>query len=89
MARNRPAVGRGPAAIPAQARDYIRLVTLPAEHAAMLDRLERSTRYLWAAQVAAGRATLDLGCGDGSGTAILSAAGASPAVGVDASAEAV
>jgi SAM-dependent methyltransferase len=62
---------------------------LPAEHAEMLDRVERGARYLWAAQVARGRATLDVGCRDGAGTGVLSAAGASPVVGVDPSAEAV
>jgi protein-L-isoaspartate O-methyltransferase len=78
-----------PATASEQARDYIRPMMLPAEHAAMLDRIERCARYAWAAQVAEGRAVLDIGCGDGSGTAILSAAGASPLLGVDASAEAV
>jgi SAM-dependent methyltransferase len=62
---------------------------LPAEHAEMLDRVERGARYLWAAQVARGRATLDVGCRDGAGTSVLSAAGATPVVGVDPSAEAI
>jgi SAM-dependent methyltransferase len=64
-------------------------MSLPAEHAEMLDRIERRARYLWAAQVAEGRAALDVGCRDGAGTAALSAAGAEPVVGVDPSAEAV
>lgn len=71
------------------ARDYIRPMSLPAEHAEMLDRIERGARYMWAAQVAEGRAALDVGCRDGAGTAILSAAGSEPVVGVDWSAEAV
>jgi SAM-dependent methyltransferase len=73
----------------AVARDYIRAMTLPTQHAEMLDRIERGGRYAWASQIAAGRAVLDLGCGDGAGTAILSRAGSSTAVGVDPSAEAV
>jgi SAM-dependent methyltransferase len=64
-------------------------MSLPAEHAEMLDRIERQARYLWAAQAAEGRAALDIGCRDGAGTAILSAAGSEPTVGVDSSAEAV
>jgi SAM-dependent methyltransferase len=64
-------------------------MTLPAEHAEMLDRIERGARYLWAAQAAAGRATLDVGCRDGAGTAILSAGGASTVVGLDSAAEAI
>src|SRR5688572_3293000 len=66
-------------------RDYIRPMSLPAEHAEMLDRIERRARYLWAAQVAEGRAALDVGCRDGASTAALSAAGAEPVVAVDPS----
>lgn len=55
----------------------------------MLDRVERGARYLWAARAARGRATLDVGCRDGAGTGVLSAAGALPVVGVDPSAEAI
>ena len=64
-------------------------MSLPAEHAQMLDRIERRARYLWAAQAAEGRAAVDVGCRDGAGTAILSAAGSKPTIGVDSSAEAV
>jgi SAM-dependent methyltransferase len=56
---------------------------LPAEHAEMLDRVERRVRYLWAAQAVGGRAVLDVGCRDGAGTATLGGAGASPVVGID------
>ena len=52
----------------------------------MLARIELEARYLWAAQAAEGQAVLDVGCRDGAGTAILSAAGAQPVVGVDSSA---
>jgi ribosomal protein L11 methylase PrmA len=38
---------------------------------------------MWAAQVAEGRAALDVGCRDGAWTAILSAVGSEPVVGVD------
>jgi SAM-dependent methyltransferase len=76
-------------AVGAVARDYISTMTLPARHAEMLDRIERGARYAWAKQIAAGRAVLDLGCGDGAGTAILSRAGSATAVGVDPSAQAV
>jgi SAM-dependent methyltransferase len=87
--RRRGGTNRAPIAIRGVVRDYIRPMSLPAEHAQMLDRIERGARYLWAAQVADGRAALDIGCRDGAGTAVLSAAGASPVVGVDWSAEAV
>jgi SAM-dependent methyltransferase len=62
---------------------------LPAEHTETLNRVERGARYLWASQAARGRATLDVGCRDGAGTSVLSAAGAGPVVGVDPSPEAV
>jgi SAM-dependent methyltransferase len=58
-------------------------MALPADQAKTVERLERSARYRWAAQVTGGRKALDIGCGDGSGTAILVAAGASSVLGVD------
>jgi SAM-dependent methyltransferase len=64
-------------------------MSLPAEHAEMLDRIELGVRYLWAAQAAEGQAALDVGCRDGAGTASLSAAGSSPVVGIDWSVETV
>jgi 2-polyprenyl-3-methyl-5-hydroxy-6-metoxy-1,4-benzoquinol methylase len=50
---------------------------------------EHVLRYLAAAQLASGRRVLDAGCGHGYGTAILADGGASSAVGVDISEEAV
>jgi SAM-dependent methyltransferase len=44
---------------------------------------EHFARYAWAAQFAAGRRVLDAACGMAYGTAMLAAAGASEAVGVD------
>jgi SAM-dependent methyltransferase len=64
-------------------------MSLPAQHAELLERIERGVRYLWAAQAANGRAVLDVGCRIGAGAARLSAAGASPVVGVDPSPDAV
>jgi SAM-dependent methyltransferase len=64
-------------------------MALPAEQAKTIHRLETAARYLWAAEVAGGRAALDIGCGDGAGTSALSAAGSSPVLGVDSSPEAI
>ena len=50
---------------------------------------EHMARYLWASELAPGRAVLDAGCGVGYGTALLAAAGAAEAVGIDVSRESV
>jgi SAM-dependent methyltransferase len=50
---------------------------------------EHMARYLWASQLAPGRAVLDAGCGVGYGTALLAGAGAAEAVGIDVSRESV
>lgn len=55
----------------------------PVDHAETLMASEHRGRYAWAAQFAAGRATLDAGCGTGYGLEILARAGAAEAVGVD------
>ena len=44
---------------------------------------EHHARYWWAARAASGRAVLDAACGEGYGSAILAAAGATQVVGVD------
>jgi 2-polyprenyl-3-methyl-5-hydroxy-6-metoxy-1,4-benzoquinol methylase len=54
-----------------------------------LIEVEHLARYWWAQPLAAGRAVLDAGCGVGYGTAMLAAAGAREAVGVDLSAKAI
>jgi SAM-dependent methyltransferase len=46
---------------------------------------EHMARYLWASELASGRAVLDAGCGVGYGTALLAGAGAAEAVGIDVS----
>jgi SAM-dependent methyltransferase len=50
---------------------------------------EHMARYLWASELASGRAVLDAGCGVGYGTALLAGAGAAEAVGIDVSRESV
>ena len=50
---------------------------------------EHMARYLWASELASGRAVLDAGCGVGYGTALLAGAGATEAVGIDVSSESV
>ena len=50
---------------------------------------EHRGRYLWGAQLARGLKVLDAGCGTGYGLRILQEAGASQAVGVDVSADAI
>ena len=50
---------------------------------------EHYSRYAWAGQFASGRKVLDAACGMGYGTAMLAAAGASEAVGVDLDAEVI
>jgi 2-polyprenyl-3-methyl-5-hydroxy-6-metoxy-1,4-benzoquinol methylase len=54
-----------------------------------LIELEHLVRYRWASGLAAGRRVLDAGCGVGYGTAMLAGAGATEAVGVDVSADAI
>jgi SAM-dependent methyltransferase len=61
----------------------------PEEMSGRLMESEHRGRYLWAAQMAEGRNVLDAGCGTGYGTDILAAAGASDAVGVDISSDAI
>ena len=51
--------------------------------------LEHCGRYAFAAQLAAGKRVLDLGCGAGHGSRFLKRAGAAEVVGVETSAEAV
>lgn len=50
---------------------------------------EHYHRYLWAAPLASGRRVLDLGCGEGYGSAILAGAGAAAVTGVDVDERAV
>ena len=50
---------------------------------------EHYHRYLWAAPLAAGRRVLDLGSGEGYGSAILASSGAASVVGVDVDERAV
>ncbi len=50
---------------------------------------EHIVRYMFAAQLAAGRSVLDAGCGAGYGAAALAAAGAASVLGVDIAADAV
>jgi SAM-dependent methyltransferase len=56
---------------------------VPGEMRGGLIEVEHLSRYWWAAGLAAGRRVLDAGCGVGYGTAILSQAGATEAIGVD------
>ncbi len=62
---------------------------VPERQRGELVHAEHLARYRYAAQLAGGRRVLDAACGEGYGTAMLSAAGAAEAVGLDASAEAV
>lgn len=50
---------------------------------------EHRSRYLWASAAVAGREVLDAGCGVGYGTAMLARGGATRAVGIDISPEAI
>ena len=54
-----------------------------------LAAVSHAAAYRWATQIAAGRDLLDAGCGEGAGTAVLAAAGARSATGVDSSGELV
>jgi SAM-dependent methyltransferase len=56
---------------------------VPDRQRGELVHAEHLARYLYAASLAAGRATLDAACGEGYGSAILAAAGARSVVGVD------
>ncbi len=62
---------------------------VPEVHGGQLIDAEHQARYRWAAQAAAGRRALDAACGAGYGTAILAAAGAASAIGIDIEARAV
>lgn len=53
------------------------------EHRGSFHDAEQIASYRWAAPLASGRATLDIGCEAGHGTALLAAAGASRAVGTE------
>jgi SAM-dependent methyltransferase len=55
----------------------------PAEVTGMLVKAQRSARYAWAAQFARGRRVLDVGCGVGDGSRVLTEAGAAEVVGID------
>jgi SAM-dependent methyltransferase len=56
---------------------------LPEQQRGELVHAQHLARYRFAAQLARGRRVLDAACGEGYGTAILAAAGASAAVGID------
>lgn len=56
---------------------------LPGEHLDSLARAEADAAYRWAAPALAGRDVLDVGAGEGHGSALLAAAGARSVVGVD------
>ena len=56
---------------------------LPEQQRGELVHAQHLARYRFAAQFARGRRVLDAACGEGYGTAILAAAGARAAVGVD------
>jgi SAM-dependent methyltransferase len=55
----------------------------PGERRADLMAIEHQLRYRWAAELAAGKAVLDAGCGTGYGSQILMEAGARRVVGID------
>lgn len=57
----------------------------PTDNDGRLIVAEHYGRYLWAAQLARGKKTLDAGCGTAYGTKLLADAGASQVVGVDIS----
>lgn len=61
----------------------------PRAGAGRLIDAEHRGRYWWAAQAAAGKDTLDAGCGVGYGLAILAEAGAVTTTGVDVDVEAI
>jgi SAM-dependent methyltransferase len=56
---------------------------VPSEMSGTLEEAEHLARYGFATAYAAGRRTLDAGCGVGYGTAMLAAAGATSVVGID------
>jgi 2-polyprenyl-3-methyl-5-hydroxy-6-metoxy-1,4-benzoquinol methylase len=55
----------------------------PDVHGGKLVHSEHLARYLWASQLARGRAVLDAGCGVGYGAEVLASAGAGKVVAVD------
>lgn len=61
----------------------------PSTMGGQLVEAEHLARYWWASSLAAGRRVLDAGCGTAYGTALLAAAGAREAVGVDRAADVV
>jgi SAM-dependent methyltransferase len=70
-------VGAGP-------RDYD-----PERHAGTATEAEHRLRYLWASSIVERRKVLDVGCAEGSGTALLAAAGAEHVVALDDDREAL
>jgi 2-polyprenyl-3-methyl-5-hydroxy-6-metoxy-1,4-benzoquinol methylase len=62
---------------------------VPSAGQGQLIELEHLVRYHWASGLASGRRVLDAGCGVGYGAAMLARAGATEAVGIDVSAQAV
>lgn len=56
---------------------------VPEEGQGRLIEVEQVSRYLWAAQAAAGRVLLDAGCGTGYGSRLLADGGAREVIGVD------
>lgn len=56
---------------------------VPETYRGTLVEAEHMARYIWAAKLAAGKAILDVGCGVGYGSKILSDAGANSVSGVD------
>jgi 2-polyprenyl-3-methyl-5-hydroxy-6-metoxy-1,4-benzoquinol methylase len=62
---------------------------VPGEERGEVVETEHLARYWWATSLVASKRVLDAGCGVGYGTALLKAAGAREAIGVDVAADAV
>jgi 2-polyprenyl-3-methyl-5-hydroxy-6-metoxy-1,4-benzoquinol methylase len=62
---------------------------VPSQARGQLMEAEHLARYWWVSGLAAGRRVLDAGCGVGYGTAMLAAADAAEAIGIDIAQEAV